>query len=90
MRQQKYFNNPKVQNPRVKNRRDADKLINAANKVTLLLVLTVLKFKFGFGKVRLDRFIEHYNDLLDSYNKGYITVDDLNTDLFENTGMKVF
>jgi hypothetical protein len=90
MRQQKYFNNPKVANPRVKNRRDADKLITAANKVTLLLVLTVLKFKFDFGKVRLQRFLDMYNDLLDSYNKGYITIDDLNDDLYEHAKMKVF
>lgn len=90
MRQQKYFNNPKIVKPQVKNRRDADKLITNTNRLDMLLTYTVLHFKFGFGKKRLDRFLYYYNDLLDSYNKKYITIEDLNKDLEENTGIKVF
>ena len=90
MRQQKYFNNKQIQRPQVKNRRDADKLIVSTNKLDMLLTYTVLHNKFGFGKKRLERFFYYYNDLLDSYNRKYVTIEDLNTDLQEMTGIKVF
>lgn len=90
MRQQKYFNNKQIQKPMVKNRRDADKLITSTNRLDMLLTYTVLHNKFGFGKKRLDRFLYYYNDLLDSYKKNYVTIEDLNTDLQEMVGIKVF
>ena len=89
MRQQKFFNNNKPVNPYLKNRREADKLIEASHKVAMVLSLTILHDKFGFGTKRLERFTEHYHDLLESYNAGYIKVDDLNNVLNEETGMKV-
>lgn len=90
MRQKKYFNNKQIQRPMVKNRRDADKLITSTNRLDMLLTYTVLHNKFGFGKKRLDRFLYYYNDLLDSYKKNYVTIEDLNTDLKDMTGIKVF
>lgn len=90
MRQQKYFNNKQIQKPMVKNRRDADKLITSTNRLDMLLTYTVLHNKFGFGKKRLDRFLYYYNDLLDSYKKNYVTIEDLNTDLQDMVGIKVF
>jgi hypothetical protein len=90
MKQQHYFNNKQLPRLQVKNRKEADKLIVNTSRLNMLLTYTVLHFKFGFGKKRLDRFLFYYNDLLDSYNKEYITIEDLNTDLFENTGFRVF
>ena len=83
----KYFNNNKQRF--VKNRRDADKLIESSHKVAMLLSLTILHDKFGFGKKRIDRFLHEYKELLDSYERGYITPDDLNGVLWEEVGMKV-
>lgn len=76
-------------NPLLKNRRAADKLIDSAHKVNMLITLTVLHDKFGFGEKRLDRFENEYINLLDSFNKGYITIDDLNEVLDKETGRKV-
>ena len=87
MRKQKYFNNNKQRF--VANRRDADKLIDSAYKVNMLLTMTVLHDKYGFGTKRLERFLKEYQELLDSYEKGYISPDDLNGVLWEEVGMKV-
>lgn len=87
MRQQKFFNNNKQRF--VANRRDADKLIESSHKVAMLLTLTVLHDKYGFGTKRLERFLHEYKELLDSYNRGYISPDDLNMVLHEEVGLKV-
>lgn len=89
MKAQKYFNNNKPVNPMVKNRREADKLIVSSHKVAMILSMSVLHDKFGFGTKRLEQFTKHYHDLLESYNAGYISAEDLNNVLNEETGMKV-
>ena len=88
MRKQKYFNNNKPKRV-VQNRRDADRLIDSAQKVNMLLTMTVLHDKFGFGAKRMERFLKEYKELLDSYEKGYISPNDLNEVLWEEVGMKV-
>lgn len=85
----KYFNSKKPVKPQVRNRRDADNLITSAHKLATLLYLTVLHDKHGFGTKRLERVLDQVNDLLDSFNKGYISIDDLNNTLYEETGIKV-
>lgn len=89
MNKPKYFNNKQLTRPQVRNRRDADKLIEASHKCATLMTMTILHNKFGFGATRLERFAEYYADLLDGYNRGYVSVDDLNKDLEEETGVKV-
>ena len=86
MRQQKYFNNNKTKF--VANRRDADKLIETSHKTAMLLAMTVLHDKYGFGFKRLEKFLYYYEELLDGYNKGYFTPNDLNGEL-EKVGFKV-
>ena len=54
-----------------------------------LIALTVLHDKFGYGKKRLQRFIDEYQDVLDSYNKGYVNVDDLKSVLREECGIEI-
>ena len=87
MRQQKFFNNNRQRF--VANRRDADKLIESSYKANMILALTVLHDKFGFGKKRIDRFLDEYKELLDSYERGYISADDLNMVLHEEVGVKI-
>lgn len=91
MRYRKYFNNPKAGIPQRKlaNRRDADKLILSAHKLNLLLFFTVLHDKHGFGKKRLEKVSSQVNDLMYSYNKGYINLEDLNSTLYEETGINI-
>ena len=85
MKAQKYFNNKKPINPMIQNRRQADKLIESSHKVAMILTMSVLHDKFGFGTKRLEKFTEHYRDLLESYNAGYIKAEDLNEVLHEET-----
>ena len=85
----KYFGGKKPTKPQVRNRRDADNLITSAHKLSMLLCLTVLHDKYGFGTKRLEKVVDQMNDLLDSFNKGYISVEDLNITLYEETGIKV-
>lgn len=87
MRQQKYFNNNKQRF--VKNRRDADKLIESSHHLAMVLALTVMHDKFGFGKKRLMKFITEYHELLDSCNRGYITPKDLNQVLIDECEVEV-
>lgn len=92
-RQQKYFNNSKAQirsyQPKLKNRREADSLINGAYQTFMLLGLWALRDEFDFGKGRLQRYIDKVNDLLDSYNKGYVSIDDLYDTFEKETGINV-
>lgn len=64
-------------------------LIDAVHSANMILTLTVLRDGFDFGTVRLGRFIDKYQDILDSYNKGYISVEDLTETLCEETGIRV-
>lgn len=88
-KQKYYFPNKKVMNPAVRNRRDADKLIDASYKVFLLLGLMSLRDEFGFGAKRMERFMDKMSDLLDSYNKGYLNAKDLSNTIKEETGIDV-
>ena len=48
-----------------------------AAEVVNLIPLLVLKDKFGFGKVRLERYLKHYQEAVDSLNKGYLDLNDV-------------
>ncbi len=87
----KYFNNRKVpmQQRRVKNRRDADKLIHSSYTAFLLLGIMALRNKFDFGSARIERWIDEINDLRESYEKGYISVQDLQQTIKEETGIEI-
>lgn len=87
----KYFNNRQVpvQQRRVKNRRDADKLIHSSYTAFLLLGIMALRNKFDFGSARIERWIDEINYLRDSYEKGYISVQDLQKTIKEETGIEI-
>lgn len=51
--------------------------------------LLILRDKFGFGKVRLDRFQEAFMELHDSVDKGYLNFKDMEDALKEETGLTV-
>lgn len=55
----------------------------------MLLGLMALRDEFGFSTKRMQRFIDKMHDVLESYNKGYINIDDLSQTIFEETGIKV-
>lgn len=64
----------------------------AADKAFFLMLglpLMVLHDKWGFGKVRGERFIEQVLDLYDSFEKGYLSLDDIHDCLLEEGGIKL-
>lgn len=59
-----------------------------AFKQMMLLPLMVLRDKYGYGAKRLEEFIDNVADMLDSYNRGYLDLDDIKKTLEEETGIK--
>ena len=51
------------------------------------VVLTVLRDKFGFGRVRLGRALHHMNGLCDEMNAGRISHEDLIRVLIDEAGI---
>lgn len=46
-------------------------------RVMKVFPLLALRDSFGFGKVRLTRYMDKFDDILDSYNKDYIDLVDV-------------
>ena len=68
-------------------RKDYDALkeaerMNAANIINLI-PLIILRDKFGFGKVRLERYLKHYQDAIESLNEGYLDLKDVERVMLE-------
>lgn len=62
-------------------RKDYDALkeaerMNAANIINLI-PLIILRDKFGFGKVRLERYLKHFQEAVDSLNSGHLDLKDV-------------
>ena len=55
---------------------------DASRNVTLM-VYESLHLEFGFGKKRLNSFVDRYNDIADCYGKGLIEFDDLEKEYSE-------
>lgn len=69
-----------------------DASLEAANKAFLLMLglpVMVLHDKFGFGSVRCERFTDAVLDLYDSFEKGYVTLEDIHGALKEETGITI-
>ena len=56
--------------------------MNAANIINLI-PLMILRDKFGFGKVRLERYLGYYQEAVDSLNKGYLDLKDVERVMLE-------
>ena len=77
--------------PRPPDKFKADaKTANLASDMVLLVALTVLHDKFGFGTDRLSRFYKHLQSSMESVTEGFVSVYDLNEQLVKETGVFVF
>lgn len=59
---------------------------NATGVVTVLSEM-VLRDKLGFGTTRMNRFRDYINELADSIEKDYLTVDDVISTIRDETGI---
>lgn len=55
---------------------------------TLILILWVLHDKFGFGQQRLTKVQKELKVLIDNYNDGLFTAEELINQLYEETGIE--
>ena len=62
---------------------------NAANIINLI-PLIILRDKFGFGKIRLERYLKHYQEAVDSLNKGYLDLNDVQKVLLDEVKIKFY
>lgn len=73
--------------------RDIQKLKQEATatavQITNLFPLIVLRDEFGFGKVRLERYMEKYNEVIEAYNEDYITLEDVAETIEQETGISI-
>lgn len=70
-----------------KMKRDAS---DKALKYGLVLFLTVMRDKEGYGIKRLKRIYDNMQELADSINKGYVNLFDLEKTLQEEANINIF
>ena len=63
--------------------------MNATNIVNLIPLL-ILRDKFGFGKVRLERYLEYFQDAVDSLNSGHLDLKDVEKVLLDEVKIKFY
>lgn len=63
--------------------------IDTAFIIMLALPMLVMRDKYGFGKVRLERFMDQVIDLYESFNAGYLTLEDMHKALEDEVGIKI-
>ena len=51
--------------------------------------IMVLRDKYGFGRKRLEQFVDHVTELYDSFERGYITLEDLRDTIHAETGVTI-
>ena len=61
----------------------------AAMKLLIGLPIMANRDLFGHGKSRLEKLADKIFDLYDSYEKGFISMQDIEDTIFEETGMKI-
>lgn len=60
-----------------------------AVKITNLFPVWILRTKYGFGEKRLREFMQHYAELLEAYDKGYVSLPDIAQQLDKETGIRL-
>jgi hypothetical protein len=67
----------------------AKEAVGTVIELTLGIPAMVLKDKYGFGKKRLPEALDHMVDLYESYEQGYLTLQDIRRTLWEEGRYKI-
>ena len=67
----------------------AKEAVSEVIELTLGIPAMVLKDKYGFGKKRLPEALDHMVDLYESYEMGYLTLQDIRKALWEEGGYQI-
>lgn len=65
-----------------------DRLSREAFERMMVLSLLVLRDEWGFGEVRMDRFIDQLSTLVDDVGAGRLSMDDITATLEEELGIE--
>lgn len=61
---------------------------NRAISIMSYFPVWVLRTKFGFGRKRIERYMGEFADLMDSYNKDYVKLEDIAQALKDEVGVE--
>ena len=64
-------------------------IMDSAEKANLILTICVLHDVFGFGKKRINRFVDCYKEVADSFQAGNENLNEINEDIWDRFGIKV-
>lgn len=73
-------------------KRDAAVQMESSKRALIFLMsipLVVLRDEFGFGKKRLEKFMEKFTSLWSAYENDYIEIEELADLIEEETGLKI-
>lgn len=70
-------------------RKHESELLEGSFHIALLLSVMALRDKFDFGTKRLETFLDKVQDLLDSYDRGYMSVTDMVQIIKDETGIEM-
>jgi hypothetical protein len=65
------------------------KAIETALNMMIALPIMVLHDKFGFGPKRTERLIDEIKKLYDSFDEGYLTIEDIKNTIYEELGIEI-
>lgn len=66
-----------------------DDVTDKALRVLAYVPLMVLRDKFGFGKVRLDKFLREFAELVDCVENDYVGFEDMIETIKDETGLVI-
>lgn len=66
------------------------KMTNNAVEIVNLIPLLILRDKFGFGKVRLSRYLEYYNEAIEDFNNDRFDLKDIEKMLLEEVKIGIW
>lgn len=65
------------------------KLVPFATAKNFYFSMMILRDKYGFGKKRLGDFMEYMANLYESFGDGYLSLEDMEETIFEETGVRI-
>lgn len=63
--------------------------IEKASQYSMAVPIMVLRDEFGFGKQRIDKFINEFMKLYDAIQEGYLDIKDIVKTINEETNVKI-
>lgn len=63
--------------------------IERASQYSMAVPIIVLRDEFGFGKKRIDKFVDAYIKLYEAIDEGWLDINDIIKTINEETGVKI-